>query len=560
MATGFDLLAQAGTQAGLDQIQRKRALKDSELQNQIQDLIGQRSAIVSKISSFDKGTPEYDEALNSLRQVETGLREVYHPDKNPGAIQRFGHMLTDHLGLTKSGERTEAEAAKRNKELAADQARASLEALTAAPSPTEAAKAKGTADLANLESAVKNFKILNPDASDEELNAFRSDLIQKAYGTTVRGNWTSVAGKMNGQPTSLLFDKATRQYRLQNGEPVPPEMLATFIPDVKGTESDKKRADFEAFKEDYKKRTGKDYEGTFESWTAEQSSVGRAKSKPETLDKQYQDALVKQQLGQQLTPDEQAHVAAWKLWNKETKIDPGVARAAAFGAMRYIPVVDPNNPENVVMMRAGDAARAGVNTPASIGFKTDAAITRYMTSGAGGTNINYFNTATDHLRLLGEAGEALNNGNIQLFNEYANKFATATGDPAPSNFEAVKGAVAGELSKTFKGTGATDSEIAEINQTINQAQSPQQIQGAIQYYTSLMGSKLHALQLQYEAGKSGQPNFPGAINPPATPVHPGAAGGKHKIKIGNKFYVYNGTGDTADLKNYTEVQPNAATR
>jgi hypothetical protein len=32
----------------------------------------------------------------------------------------------------------------------------------------------------------------------------------------------------------------------------------------------------------------------------------------------------------------------------------------------------------------------------------------------------------------------------------------------------------------------------------------------------------------------------------------------HKIKIGNKFYTYNGTGDTADLKNYTEVKPDAA--
>jgi hypothetical protein len=32
----------------------------------------------------------------------------------------------------------------------------------------------------------------------------------------------------------------------------------------------------------------------------------------------------------------------------------------------------------------------------------------------------------------------------------------------------------------------------------------------------------------------------------------GAAGG-HVIQMGNKFYQYNGSGDTADLKNYTEV-------
>jgi hypothetical protein len=36
------------------------------------------------------------------------------------------------------------------------------------------------------------------------------------------------------------------------------------------------------------------------------------------------------------------------------------------------------------------------------------------------------------------------------------------------------------------------------------------------------------------------------------PLNQGATK-KHKIKLGNKYYTYNGTGDTADLKNYTEV-------
>ena len=186
---------------------------------------------------------------------------------------------------------------------------------------------------------------------------------------------------------------------------------------------------------------------------------------------------------------------------------------AAAGAGRYIMVYNPADPENVVPMRAGDASRAGFRSPQSIAFQTDKAITRYMTSGAGGTNINYFNTATEHLDLLREAGDALNNGNYPLFNQYANRFAAATGDPAPSNFESVKAAVAGELSKTFKGTGATDTEISEINTTINQAQSPQQILGAISYYSRLMGSKVHALQMQFENAKSGNP-FGGTSNPP----------------------------------------------
>ena len=177
-------------------------------------------------------------------------------------------------------------------------------------------------------------------------------------------------------------------------------------------------------------------------------------------------------------------------------------------------VYNPADPENVIPMRAADAAKMGARSPQSIAFQTDKAITRYMVAGQGGVNINYFNTATDHLEILRQAGEALNNGDYPLFNKYANSFATATGAPAPTNFDAVKSAVSGELSKTFKGTGATDQEIAEINQTINNAQSPQQIQGAIEYYTKLMGSKLGALKGQYTAGKSGQPNFPGTTPTP----------------------------------------------
>jgi hypothetical protein len=252
-----------------------------------------------------------------------------------------------------------------------------------------------------------------------------------------------------------------------------------------------------------------DYKGTFEQWKTEQAAVGRnAVPKPKTFDQKYQDVLLKKAQGQPLSTDDKALESAWDLWNKKKYIDPQVARAAAFGANRYIPVVDPQNPENVVMMRAGDAARMGANTPASIGFQTDKSVTRYMTSGQGGANINYFNTANDHLKLLKQAADALQNGNTQLFNRLANAYATATGDAAPTNFETVKAAVAGELSKTFKGTGATDQEISTINQTINNAMSPDQINGAIGYYTNLMDSKLSALEEQYAAAKEGRPAFP----------------------------------------------------
>ena len=145
-----------------------------------------------------------------------------------------------------------------------------------------------------------------------------------------------------------------------------------------------------------------------------------------------------------------------------------------------------------------------------------------------------------------------------MFNKYSNAWATATGNPAPNNFDTVRNAVAGELSKTFKGTGATDEEIAIISGTIHNAQSPDLLYGGIDYDLRLMQGKMQALKGQFEAGKQGKPNFPGAASTSPATGGASAQGNKHKIKIGNKYYTYNGTGDTSDLKNYTEVKPNAS--
>jgi len=507
----------------------KQALSDEELQGKIQDLIGQRSALVSKISDLDKDSPEYKQAFDALKQVNSGLVDIYHPNRNPSAISRFGHLLTDHLGIRVNGEtlpqrrkdKADAQAAQKDK-TATTQAE---QQVAGAPlSPSEEAAGKAKADLASIQAAAKNFQTLNPDASEEQKQGFLSDLIQKTYGTNLRGNWTNIAGKMNGQPVTLLFDKNTHQYRLQNGEAVPQEMLATFIPDTKTTEVDKERGEYdEAVKNGYK--------GSFIQYKAEQAGLGRnaaVAAKPPNRDDRYIAILQKASQHQPLTPDELAYKAAYDMWVQKTKVEPGVARAAAFSDDRYTWVYDLNDPnKNLHPMRYKDAAKAPIGSPANIAFKTDAAITRAFTSGPAATTINYFNTAIEHLNLLKDATDALNNGNVQLFNKYANAWASATGNPAPNNFDTVRNAVAGELSKTFKGTGATDEEIANISGTINSSQSPDQLYGGIDYDLRLMQGKMDALKGQFQKAKQGQPNFPTTS---ATPS--GTQGdGKQKVSI-----------------------------
>lgn len=189
------------------------------------------------------------------------------------------------------------------------------------------------------------------------------------------------------------------------------------------------------------------------------------------------------------------------------------ARGESMAGSRVIQVIDPRNPEDVTYMAARDAVKQGAKSPASVAFQIDKSITKAFTSGRQADNLNYFNTAMDHLHLLRQVSDALNNGNMPLFNRLANQWASATGNPAPSNFDTVRAAVSGEISKTFKGTGATNEEIGLINTTINNVQSPDQMGGAIDYYTKLMGGKVNALKSQFESGKKGQPAFPGEAKP-----------------------------------------------
>jgi hypothetical protein len=221
----------------------------------------------------------------------------------------------------------------------------------------------------------------------------------------------------------------------------------------------------------------------------------------------------------QRTPGENAYMTGYNQWVKETKVDPGTARMSVL-LQQPIAAADPNNPGGEKFVTKKDAI--GMGAPGGVDTTAPKALVKDFTSGADAKTLNAFNTAQDHLRLLGQAADALHNGNTQLVNQFGNAYAAQTGSPAPTNFNAVKAAVAGEISKTFKGGGATDAEIAEINKTIQSKNSPAQLRGAINQYSALMQSKRAALQTQYQQGMKGKPNFG---KTPATAAPAGSGGG-----------------------------------
>lgn len=192
--------------------------------------------------------------------------------------------------------------------------------------------------------------------------------------------------------------------------------------------------------------------------------------------------------------------------NAKKALGVGSGRIAATMA-RPVQVADPNAPGGVRYMPAGEAMRTGAPAASSASVTAPKAVIKEFTSGTAGKTLNSFNTATDHLRILSQLGDALNNGSTPLINRFANAYATQTGGAAPTTFNMAKQAVAGEIAKTFKGQ-ATEGEITAINSTLNAAQSPAQLKGAISTALQLMESKRQALLEQYNAGIKAQPAFP----------------------------------------------------
>lgn len=469
------------------------AQKNKELQAQLQDLWNPRQ----DVNTLGKN----ESAASGVAQPETAVHKVgdfLHITKPPVSTAR--QTTTADTPATTVGGQTIPGSAGPTVQGGAKSPQQQMQDLRDITQRYQPLPGQAEAESQQYQQRAKLQAIdADPNLTPEQKQEARS----RAYGLSSVGNFKTVPITLaDGRTISAQQDTKTGRWFDLNNQPIPPELLTGAKASGTETADTRARADFADFQ-----KKNPDYKGSFQQWKTEQAGKGRNASKPETFDQQYQAILVKKAAGRPLSPDEKAREAAWQTWNREKNIEPGVARAAAFGASRYIPVIDPTDPEKVTMMRAGDAANAHVGTPASIAFQIDKALTKAFTSGKPADTINYFNTATEHLKLLKEASIALNNGDTQLFNSLANRFATATGSAAPTNFDTIRNAVAGELAKTFKGSGASDEEIALITATVNNTQSPDQLFGAIDSDLKLMGGKMDALRGQYEKGKQGKPNF-----------------------------------------------------
>ena len=124
--------------------------------------------------------------------------------------------------------------------------------------------------------------------------------------------------------------------------------------------------------------------------------------------------------------------------------------------------------------------------------------------GTSGKTIVALNTMTEHLNTGERLAQALQNGDVQLFNRIRQEYQKQTGNPAPTDFATLRQFLAGEVAKVATGGHLTEGEIKNAADRLSSAQSPAQLAGALATMREIAGGKLVALDQDYKrlTGKS----------------------------------------------------------
>lgn len=133
-----------------------------------------------------------------------------------------------------------------------------------------------------------------------------------------------------------------------------------------------------------------------------------------------------------------------------------------------------------------------------------------FTSGKSSVAVNALNTAMGHLLHLDTQAKDLGNFSFLpgILNPIYNKGRQAGGDTKLPAFQQTKQAASSEMRKVFAGSaGGNLTELKEWQESLDSSQSYEQLHAAIQNGVELMGSRLTALQDQYQTGmgRSDQP-------------------------------------------------------
>jgi hypothetical protein len=92
---------------------RSQQLNEEEFKAKATELGQQLGMLRQKLAQHPEGSEQHSRVVNEMQSRIAEIRKLYHPAHNPGAIQRFAHLLTDALKLTSPQARIKKEAARR---------------------------------------------------------------------------------------------------------------------------------------------------------------------------------------------------------------------------------------------------------------------------------------------------------------------------------------------------------------------------------------------------------------------------------------------------------------
>jgi hypothetical protein len=123
-----------------------------------------------------------------------------------------------------------------------------------------------------------------------------------------------------------------------------------------------------------------------------------------------------------------------------------------------------------------------------------------QTGSAAGAQINAINTVLGHSAVLGEAVDALENGDVQLLNRIANSLKVQTGATPVTTLKAIVNRVGPEVTRAYVGTGGEASERKENEGDFNPNYSPQQIKSNVAITIRLLRSKIDSIKKNWVLG------------------------------------------------------------
>ena len=130
-----------------------------------------------------------------------------------------------------------------------------------------------------------------------------------------------------------------------------------------------------------------------------------------------------------------------------------------------------------------------------------AQLRKAFTTGKQSSEINAINTAMGHVGVLGDAIDALQNGNLRGLNAIANRYGLETGSTPQAVFKTIVHRVGPELSKAYIGAGGSAGERGSDEKDFDENLAPQTLRANVGITAKLLRSKISSLENQWDQNR-----------------------------------------------------------